>query len=126
MPNPSLCSSPHIGAQRRKTKRGREHAVAFFIHIHSNSKYHQTECRQQCCNTTADFVTAASQNDICVTKLPCPTMIVFYGCSMIKDEIKNNLIIFVFYDGNDLALFCDAAIAKPTVMKQLRFNNYIP
>jgi hypothetical protein len=47
-----------------------------------------------------DFAAAASQNYVGITPLPCHIMILFYACSMIKDESKNNLIFFGHFMNN--------------------------
>jgi hypothetical protein len=46
------------------------------------------------CYITADFATAASQNDVCITQQMCHTMMFFHDFFIIKDE--SNIIFYVF------------------------------
>jgi hypothetical protein len=72
-----------------------------------------------CCYIMVDFATAAFQNGVCIsiTHQMCLTIILFHDCSKIKDQNFLNIIGFLVKEKfSVLNSFCDAAVAKSTVM----------
>ncbi len=74
------------------------------------------------CHITVDFAIAASQNDVCKTQ---QIHVCFATCLIIKDESINLMIFGHFLNTISFIMtgklvntkpFCDAAVAKSTVM----------